>query len=132
MAPVSFGSIHVFTINDGKPKAGIPSLMNMSFNNNSNLKRYNLTDMRKYDEKIDGTVHNAAKNFAEKLDKEYLNELPKGSRKVILTEADFYVNPRETQKRYFLTAATDADEERIHKILSKSSIFYAARYGYKK
>ena len=122
--PVSFGSLMVFTINDNRPKASIPQLMKISFNNNPALKTYTLTDTIEYtQEKIDGTVHNAAQNFAERLDKEYKNKLPKGSRRVILTEADFYVNPRDTQKKYFLTAATNDDEKKIHKALNKVLFF---------
>ncbi len=131
--PVSFGSLMVFTINDNRPKASIPQLMKISFNNNPALKTYTLTDTIEYtQEKIDGTVHNAAQNFAERLDKEYKNKLPKGSRRVILTEADFYVNPRDTQKKYFLTAATNDDEKKIHKALNKSSIFYVAKFREKR
>lgn len=123
----------VFTLNDNKPKANIPQLMKISFNNNPALKCYNLTDTVEFkEEKIDGTVHNAARNFAERLDAKYKKDLPKGSKKVILTEADFYVNPKETQKRYFLTGATDEVEERLHNILSKSSVFYTAKFRRKR
>ncbi|MCD7739794.1 MAG: hypothetical protein LUH11_00390 [Candidatus Gastranaerophilales bacterium] len=135
MKPVSFGSLMVFTLNDNKAKLDVPSYMKLAFNNNNDLKKYKLTDTvefnKEFNEEIDGTVHNAAKNFAEKLDVLYKDKLQKGSQKVILTEADFYVSPRETQKRYFLTAATDADEKKIHNILSKSSMFYTAKFGYK-
>ncbi len=131
--PVSFGSLMVFTLNDNKPKAPVPKLMKISFNNNKALKQYYLTDTVIYTkEKIDGTVHNASQNFAERLDKEYKNQLPRGSKKVILTEAEFYVNPRDTQKKYFLTAATDEDENRIHKALNKSVDFYIAKFRGKK
>ncbi len=130
--PVSFGSLMVFTLNDNKPKADIPTLMKTSFNNNKQLKQYTLTDTVCFSEKIDGTVHNAAKNFAENLDRLYKKELPKGSKRVKLTEVDFYVNPRETQKRYFLTAATNDDENKIHEILSQSSVFYTAKFNNKR
>lgn len=130
--PVSFGSLMVFTINDNRPKADVPTLMNISFNNNPSLKDYNLTDTVSFSEKIDGTVHNASSDFAKNLDKLYKSELPKGSKNVILTEVDFYVNPRETEKRYFLTAATDDDESKIHNILSKSNVFYSAKFNRKR
>ena len=130
--PVSFGSLMVFTLNDNKPKADIPTLMKISFNNNKQLKQYTLTDTVSFSEKIDGTVHNAAKNFAEDLDRLYKKELPKGSKRVKLTEVDFYVNQRETQKRYFLTAATNDDENKIHEILSQSSVFYTAKFSNKR
>lgn len=130
--PVSFGSLLVFTLNDDKPKAPVPILMKTAFNNNPQLKNYTLTDTVSFSEKIDGTVHNASRNFAENLDRLYKEELPKGSKKVKLTEVDFYVNPRDTQKRYFLTAATDDEETKIHDILSKSAVFYTAKFRHKK
>ena len=127
--PVSFKSLMVFTLSDDKPTLKVPQLMDLSFKHSPQLKNYVLTDLVHYNkEKIDGTVHNASADFAERLDEEYKNQLPKGSKKVIFTEADFYVNPRETQKRYFLTAATNEDEDRLHRILSKSSAFYTVKY----
>ncbi len=128
-APVSFGSILVFTINDNKPKAEVPDLIRTAFKNNPYLQQYNLTDTFEYtDERIDGTAHNASSNFCFKLKEKYKKILPKGSKDVILTKADFYFNPEKTQEKYFLTAATSEDEKEIHKILSKSSVFYAARF----
>ncbi len=138
ISPVSFGSLMVFTIQNDNKKPSvqkpeiIPQMMKVSFNNNPQLKNYRLQDIQKYSEKIDGTVHNAAKNLAEELDNKYKHQLPKGSNKVILTEADFYINPQlDTVKRYFLTAATGKDERKIHRALSKSSVFYVAKFGYK-
>lgn len=130
--PVSFGSLMVFTLNDNKPKAPVPNLVRTSFRNNSQLKGYNLTDTVSFSEKIDGTVHNAAMDFAQNLDRLYKKDLPKGSKDVILTEADFYVNPRETQKRYFLTAATAKEEAKIHQILSNSTLFYVQKFNSRK
>ena len=138
ISPVSFRSLMVFTLQDNNVKSPeqkskiIPQMMKVSFNNNPQLKNYRLQDIQKYSEKIDGTVHNAAKNLAEDLDHKYKHHLPKGSNKVILTEADFYINPQlDTVKKYFLTAATNKDEERIHKALCKSSVFYVAKFGHK-
>lgn len=129
LSPVSFKSLMVFTINDGKPRASVPDLVRTAFSYNPVLKPYSLDkDNFVHEEKIDGTVYNASTDFAEMLDKKYKEHLPKGSSRVILTEADFYVNPRDTEKRYFLTAATQEDEDKIHKILSKSRIFYAAKF----
>lgn len=130
VSPVSFKSLMVFTLKGNKPSAGIPDIMAYTFQNNKSLRdNYSLTTPVHYDkDKIDGTVHNAAANFASLLDKEYKKELPKGSKKVILTSADFYVNPRDTQKRYFLTAATNEDEEKLHKILSKSLAFFTVKF----
>lgn len=131
--PVSFKSLLVFTINDGKPKAPVPELIRMSFKHNDILKNYSLDQfVRSHKEKIDGTVFNANSDFCEELDRKYRMLLPKGSKKVIMTEADFLINPKDTQKRYFLTAATAEDEERILKTLGKSNHFYAARFKIKK
>ncbi len=128
VSPVSFKSLMVFTLPDDKPSLETPQLMQLSFEHNKNLQNYYLTDLVHYNEKIDGTVHNAAADFAEKLDEQYKEKLPKGSKKVMFTEADFYVNPRETQKRYFLTAATNEDEEKLHRVLSKSSAYYTVKF----
>ena len=131
--PVSFGSLMVFNLNDDKPKASIPQLLKISFNNNKALKNYHLVDtFQKHDEIINGTVHNAAQNFAEDLDRKYKSRLPKGSKEVILTQVEFTINPRETQTRYFLTAATNDDEVKLHNILSKSSVFYTAKFRTKR
>ena len=130
VSPVSFKSLMVFTLPSDKPQLQVPQLMELSFSHSQALKGYALSDLVHYDkEKIDGTVHNAYADFAERLDNEYEGQLPKGSKKVIFTEADFYVkNPRETEKRYFLTAATKEDEDRLHKILSKSAAYYTVKY----
>ncbi|MBQ3642528.1 hypothetical protein II906_11485 [bacterium] len=128
--PVSFGSIMVTTLNDGKPKATVPEYIRAAFNNNEKLKRYYLqSDIYVHNEKKDGTVYNASTNFAELLDKKHEKELPKGSKKVIMSEVDFFVSPTKTEKKYFLTAPTGEDEEKILKILGGSTIFYAARFG---
>ena len=128
--PVSFKSLMVFTLPSDKPKLEVPQLMELSFKHSQALKGYSLSNLVHYDkEKVDGTVHNAYADFAEKLDDEYESQLPRGSKKVIFTEADFYVkNPRETEKRYFLTAATKEDEDKLHKILSKSAAYYTVKY----
>lgn len=131
-APISFGSLMVFTIKDNKPKAPIPALVKTSFLNNPKLAKYKLQDTFHHSTKVDGTVHNAAKKFAEELDKKYKDKLQKGSSRVILTEADFFVNPHKTEKRYFITAATNDDEEKIHDELSSSYFFYCAKFGDKK
>lgn len=129
-SPVSFGSLMVFTLNDGKPKSSIPDYMKVSFMNNPELQGYSLTDTVEFTEdKPDFTVHNAASNFSKKLDKKYKNQLPRGSKKVILTEADFYISPKTTEKKYFLTAATNEDEKKIHQALNKTLVFYAAKFG---
>ncbi len=130
ISPVSFKSLMCFTIKDGKAKAPVPDLVKVAFNHNKYLSsRYKL------DKKItiyqgeaeDGTVFNAFGDFCQSLDKLYKNQLPKGSNRVILTEAPFYVSPREIEKRYFITAATFDDEEKILKTLSKNNNFYTVK-----
>ncbi len=127
--PISFGSLLCFTLKDGKPKAPVPSMVMAAFRNNPGLKMYKLDQkIRQYKgEDIDGTVYNATGDFGKLLDKKYAHELPKGSNKVLLTEADFFVNPRQTEKRYFITAATYEDERKILDVLSKTNEFYTAK-----
>ena len=118
--PVSFKSLLVFTIKDGKPKAPVPDLIRASFNNNDTLKQYGLDkDIAIFEEKIDGTVFNANSDFCQRLDKLYKNNLPKGSKRVMITQADFYVDPKNTEKRYFLTAATNEEENKILNFINK-------------
>lgn len=127
--PVSFKSILVFTINDGKPKADVPSLIKATFGYNKQLKDYKLQDTFEHNEKIDGTVYNASKNFAIELDKKNRPLMLKGDKKVFLTATDFYVNPRETEKRYFLTASTNEEEREILNVLNKGAVLYAVKFN---
>ncbi len=131
ISPVSFGSLMCFTLPDGKPKAPVPVFLKMAFKNNSSLKKYNLDkDITKFDkETIDGTVHNASSDFCLRLDDMYKGQLPKGCRRVILTQANFYVAPDKTEKRFFLTAATAADEEKILRTLSKGNTLYVSKFN---
>ncbi len=132
ISPVSFGSLMVCHIKDNKPHAPIPALVEVSFLNNQSLKKYSLQPTRVYPEIIDGTINNANKKFAMELDNKYKKELPKHSKDVILTEVDAYINPKDTEKRYFITAATEDDEKKIHKYLSQTSGFLTAKFKYRK
>ncbi len=126
---VSFGSLMATHIKDGKPKASITDLLKLSFQNNPKLKNYNLQeDVVQYNEVIDGTIHNANLYFAANLDNKYYEKLPKGSKDVIITEVEATINPRETEKRFFITAATNKDEKNIHKILTQTSQYYVNRF----
>ncbi len=130
-SPASFGTLMCFSINN-KPSASIPDMLKLSFNRNPNLRKYKLQDTFQYtDDKPDGTVHNASSNFSEFLDRLHKKHLPKGSKKVFLTEAEFYVNPYDTQKKYFVTAATNNDEARIFKALRNTKEFITVRLSYK-
>ena len=127
--PVSFKSIMVFTINDGKPKADVPSLVKTTFNYNKQLKKYNLQDTFVHKDKPDGTIFNATKNFAIDLDKMYRPAMIKADKKVFLTETDFFVSPRKTEKRYFLTAPTNEEELEILNVLNKGAVLYAVKFN---
>ena len=129
ISPVSFGSLMCFTLPDGKPKAPVPVFLKTAFKNNPSLKKYNLKIDEYKGETIDGTVYNAASDFCCKLDDMYKGQLPKGCRRVILTQANFYVAPNKTEKRFFLTAATAADEEKILRTLSKGNTLYVSKFN---
>lgn len=130
VSPVSFKSLLCFTIDDNKPKGMLPAMIKTAFAYNPQLKGYKLDpNIVHHDEKIDGTVHNAHANICDDLDKKYADILPKGSNKVILTEVDVYVNPRDTVKRYYLTAATSEDERKIlYSSFANSKDFYVAKF----
>lgn len=132
-SPVSFGSIMVFTLNDGRPKPPIPLLIRTAFLNNDALKKYHLLDdTYEYTGRaIDGTAHNITADFCKFLDREYAVMLPRSSNKVVLTEADFYTGPVKKQRKYFITAPTEDDERKIHRILGKGLTILAARFGRK-
>ena len=135
--PVSFGSLMVFRLSKPGVQLPLKDEVSLSFpdsngdGGNPELREYWLSSAPKYKEKIDGTVWNATKNFARKLDKEYKDEFRSNPKKVIFTTADFYVNPKDTVEKHFITAATEDDEKKIHKILSESSRYYVAKFGYK-
>ena len=131
-SPVSFKSIMVFTIDDGKPKASVPALVKAAFNNNYELKKYQLRDdIYVHNEVKDGSVNNASTNMAKTLDNIHKSKLPKGSKKVIMSKTKFSIG-QNTDEKYYLTAATDDDEEKILRTLSKSNTLYAAKFGFKK
>ena len=133
VSPVSFKSLLCFTINDNKPKGALPTMIKTAFAYNPQLKNYKLDpNIQHYDKEIDATVHNAHDKVCKSLDKKYANLLPKGSNKVILTEVDVYVNPRDVEKRYYLTAATAEDERKIlYSSFAESKDFLVAKFGEK-
>lgn len=133
ISPVSFKSLMVFSLKDNKIKAKTETLVRTAFNNNKELKEYHLdNETTKYTKKIiDGSAFNANSNFTLTLDKEYEKILKRDSKRVILTEAEFHITPQETEKRYFLTAATSKDEKNILNILGKSNMFYTVRFNRK-
>lgn len=132
ISPVSFRSLIVFNIDNDRPQAGIKDLLRLSFNNNPKLKNYSLSDTFVDSSEPDGTVFNATKDFCEELDKRYADDLPKGSKKVFLTESEFFVSPKDKIKKYFLTAATNKDEEHLLNVFKKSTDFYVARFTKRK
>lgn len=125
---VSFGSFMVFQINDGDAHASIPALVRASFNNNPALQSYNLKDTFHHNELMDGTTHNAISDFCDYLDKKYRKILPKKSKNVFLTEAEFSKNPWESGKKYFITAADYKTEKQIFNTLNKSQYLHAVKY----
>lgn len=128
-SPVSFGSLMCFTLKNNKPKAPVTDMVKMAFMCNDKLANYDLCDdVLVHEEKVKGYVHNAAADFCDVLDMKYRgNVLPKGSNRVVLTEADFYVNSGNTEKKYFITAPTPKDEDIILRALSVSNDFYTVR-----
>ncbi len=127
-SPVSFGSLMCFSISQ-RPSVGIPDMLKLSFNRNPNLNMYNLQDTFTYTaDKPDGTVHNAYDKFTAFLDRLHAPKLPKGSKNVIVTEADFFVNPYKTEKKYFVTAATAEDEKKIFEELTNTREFYTVQF----
>lgn len=131
ISPVSFGSLMCFTLQDGKPKAPVPVFLKTAFKNNPSLKKYNLDkDITKFDkETIDGTVPNAASDFCYRLDDMYKGRLPKGCKRVILTQANFMGQDGKIEKRFFLTAATANDEEKILKTLAQGNTLYVSKFN---
>lgn len=131
-SPVSFKSLMVFTLDDGKPKAPVTALVRAAFDNNPDLSRYQLKkDIFEYSEVKDGSVNNASTNMAKTLDDVHKNTLPKGSKQVIMSQTKFSIGPT-TNTKYFLTAATDDDEEKILKTLANGNTLYVAKFGLKK
>lgn len=136
VSPVSFGSLMVFKFDKPGNQVSLKDEISLSFpdidgkGGNSALKDYQFTT-HNYEEKYDGTVWNANKKFARQLDKYYRNRLnifKSNPKKVVFTEVDSYVNPFKTKKKYFLTASSDFEEAKLHKILCESKRYYVARW----
>ena len=131
-SPVSFGSLMCFTINNGQPKLAIPRMLQTAFAHNDKLSGYTLEeDIFEFKEDVDGTVHNAAADFCDKLDVLHKNDL-KGTKNVKITRAEFYTSPLCKEPRYFITAPTAEDENKILRALGVSKDFYTVRFREKK
>ena len=149
MSNVSFGSIMVCRLKrpgnllplkdeislsfpDEKGIGGDPALKDYRLSTNTMYPtRGSKPDEINENEAPDGTVYNAFKNYALKLDDKYRQKLglfKDNPKEVIFTEVDFFVSPRKTEKRYFLTAATPEDEIKIHKTLSKTTRYLVGRW----
>ncbi len=132
-SPVSFGSLMAFTINDKKPKENAGNMVKTAFIFNYNLSDDYVLEQVKYQGiPIDSSVNNAVPGFCKFLDEQYKNYFKKNSKKVIMTEADFYVNSNEIQKRYFLTASNDKKEKHIQSILGSGFTLFVAKFYDKK
>lgn len=128
VSPVSFGSLMVFKLNDGKPDKILEQFMKVSFAKNPDLAQYSLDATKEAVGVEDGTVHNSAMNYARNLDEAYKAYLQLNPKKVVLTKARFSTNRNKVDTKYFLTAATAEDEEKIHQTLSKSKDFFVAKF----
>lgn len=148
ISPVSFGSLMVgrlpqpgnhlplkdeigLSFPDSNGDGGNAVLRNYRFDANNHCPTRDEKGNLIKEKTPDGTVYNAFKNYALKLDNEYrrkLDAFKNNPQKVIFTEVDFYVSPRKTEKRYFLTAATEDDEKRIHNILSQTERYIIGRW----
>lgn len=128
--PVSFKSLMCFTIDDNRPKEDLEKIIKTAFAYNSDLSSFRLDeDVYQHGEVIDGTVYNANANLCDELDKIHKNKFLDAPRKVILSVVDVAINPRETRKRYYLTAATTEDENKIlTSSFAKSKDFYVAKF----
>lgn len=126
--PISFKSLQVFTM-PGAPTAPIPELIKATFKYNKDLKDYELSDLFEYQgEEMDGTIHNATKDFAAYLDKKFQNVIPQNSKQVKFSEGVFTINPRDTEKRYFLTTSGWKEEKKLLNILNKGGILIAVAF----
>lgn len=138
MKPVSFGSLMAFTTKDyniqGNAEHPMIRLLTFPFYNNRASHElykdeYVVRQKPAHPDVVNGTVHNAAQNFSRYLDEKYKDEFRVNNKLVFITEADFFDASGKTQKRFFLTAATAKDEEKIHKILCKSPDYLLARFN---
>ena len=132
----SFGSLMVVRLNQPGVHVPLQDEISLAFpdpksgnGGNPSLKGYSLSDTFYHSETIDGTVYNAAKNFGRTLDDLYRKkEFKNDPKRVIFTEANFYKNPTETEKKFYLTAATDSEEDKIHRILSESARYLVVKW----
>ena len=130
VSPVSFGSLMVFTVENGK---SVHELMKKSFSNNLALKDYKLKEETIMYYEDDGSVHNVVLDIIRKLDRKYRGhdkQLPNGSKEVLFTEAHIAKKKNEPKIKYFLTAATKRDEKRIFKALNESEQYIVTKYIY--
>ena len=129
LKPVSFKSLQVFTIDDGRPKPRISDMIRIAFFNNPDLSRYNLQDTVYFTTgRQDATVDNAMQHFAEVLDEKFRSDLRRHPANVYLTETEFYVNPRDKEKRVFVTASSESDEKHILQVLGKGFTLFTAKF----
>ncbi len=130
MRPVSFGSLMAFTVKNNNNY--IPQMLNNSFTSqttNHHLnEKYVLVEKPLEKDVYDGTAFNATKNVANKLDNKYKDDFYVNPRKVFLTPVKISDRSGEIQTRYFITAATQEDEDTIHNSLSGTNQFLVAKF----
>ena len=130
MKPVSFGSLMAFTVKNNNNY--LPQMLNNSFTSPTTSHRldrnYVLVERPHAGDVYDGTAFNATKNIANRLDNEYKKDFHVNPRKVFLTPVKISDRSGEIQTRYFITAATQEDEDIIHNSLSGTSQFLVAKF----
>ena len=128
ISPVSFGSIMLFQLKDGRPKIDIPTIMETAFQRNNALIGYNLSEIQIIDDdRIDYSINNSSAVFSENLDNRYREELDKYHDRIFFSEANFVYTPKNVEKRYFITAHNDEEERYLQSIFQLDRSLYAVR-----
>ena len=148
VSPVSFGTILVGRVPlpgnqlpvkdeislcfpDSNGDGGNPALRNYRFDSGYYCPTRDENGNLIKDKAPDGTVYNSSQKSTILLDELYRKKLDvfkNNPQKVIFTEVDCFVNPKETKKKYFLTAASDVDEIKICKVLNQTKRLFALKW----
>lgn len=130
MKPVSFGSLMAFTVKHNNNY--LPQMLKASFESTTTAhhlnEKYVLVEKPLEKDVYDGTAFNATKNVANKLDNKYNKDFDVNPRKVFLTPVKISDRSGAIQTRYFITAATQEDEDTIHNSLSGTNQFLVAKF----
>lgn len=130
MKPVSFGSLMAFTVKHNNNY--LSEMLKASFTSPTTAhhlnEKYVLVEKPLERDVYDGTAFNATKNVANKLDNKYKEDFRVNPRKVFLTPVKISDRSGAIQTRYFITAATQEDEDTIHNSLSGTNQFLVAKF----